>query len=232
VTHAQYEVLSNQAVAACAVVYFLAVLAHLAEWAFGRRVDEPVTAQTEVSVGAGGSASDTASSAAATTDAAPDESERMEMFGRIGVSLRHVVTDPCPNGEEGSVGSVSRRVERGSQSLFVRENLDLALDDAAIAHLLFFAEIISQPAVQLLEERMPFGEHGPVLAIFAQTGNHLEIVFEKLRNAFEVSFDEIHRLGNPGLIGNPYRGLEDLQVERESAVDAQSFQVRLALPQS
>ena len=32
-THEQYEVLSNQAVAACAVVYFLAVLAHLAQWA-------------------------------------------------------------------------------------------------------------------------------------------------------------------------------------------------------
>ena len=91
-THEQYEVLSNQAVAACAVVYFLAVLAHLAEWAFGRRVDEPVTAQTEVSVGAGGSASDTASSAAATTDAAPDESERMEMFGRIGVSTELAVS--------------------------------------------------------------------------------------------------------------------------------------------
>ncbi len=56
VTHEQYEVLSNQAVAACAVVYFLAVLAHLAQWAFGRRVEEPVAAQTEVSVGAGGSA--------------------------------------------------------------------------------------------------------------------------------------------------------------------------------
>ena len=54
-THEQYEVLSNQAVAACAVVYFLAVLAHLAQWAFGRRVEEPVAAQTEVSVGAGGS---------------------------------------------------------------------------------------------------------------------------------------------------------------------------------
>ena len=32
-THSQFELLSNQAVAACAVVYFLAVLAHLAQWA-------------------------------------------------------------------------------------------------------------------------------------------------------------------------------------------------------
>ena len=41
-THEQYEVLSNQAVAACAVVYFLAVLAHLAQWAAGRTVEAPV----------------------------------------------------------------------------------------------------------------------------------------------------------------------------------------------
>lgn len=37
-THEQFEVLSNQAVAACAVVYFLAFLAHMAQWAAGRRV--------------------------------------------------------------------------------------------------------------------------------------------------------------------------------------------------
>ena len=37
-THEQFEVLNNQAVAACAVVYFLALLAHLAEWAAGRNV--------------------------------------------------------------------------------------------------------------------------------------------------------------------------------------------------
>ncbi len=49
-THEQYEVLSNQAVAACAVVYFLAVLAHLAQWAAGRKVAEPVA--EPVSVGA------------------------------------------------------------------------------------------------------------------------------------------------------------------------------------
>ena len=83
-THEQYEVLSNQAVAACAVVYFLAVLAHLAQWAFGRRVEEPVAAQTEVSVGAGAAAG---SPVGSTSDSAPDETERMEMFGRIGVSL-------------------------------------------------------------------------------------------------------------------------------------------------
>ncbi len=77
-THAQYEVLSNQAVAACAVVYFLAVLAHLAQWAAGRRVEEPVAA----AVHAG--APDPAQPMQENEEV---ESERMEMFGRIGVAL-------------------------------------------------------------------------------------------------------------------------------------------------
>ena len=46
-THDQFEVLSNQAVAACAVVYFLAVLAHLAQWASARRI-EPAEADGSV----------------------------------------------------------------------------------------------------------------------------------------------------------------------------------------
>ena len=50
-THSQYELLSNQAVAACAVVYFLAVLAHLAQWALARKVEVPV--DEVVSVGGG-----------------------------------------------------------------------------------------------------------------------------------------------------------------------------------
>ena len=46
VTHDQFEVLSNQAVAAGAIVYFLAVLAHIAEWAKARKVDQPATASS------------------------------------------------------------------------------------------------------------------------------------------------------------------------------------------
>ena len=53
-THSQYELLSNQAVAACAVVYFLAVLAHVAQWALARKVEVPV--EEIVSVGAGAAA--------------------------------------------------------------------------------------------------------------------------------------------------------------------------------
>ena len=46
-THDQFEVLSNQAVAACAVVYFLAVLTYAAHWAMARRVDGPVADRQE-----------------------------------------------------------------------------------------------------------------------------------------------------------------------------------------
>ncbi|MET0839606.1 MAG: c-type cytochrome biogenesis protein CcsB [Marmoricola sp.] len=84
-THEQYEVLSNQAVAACAVVYFLAVLAHLAQWAAGRKVEEPVV--EPVSVGAGDSAPAAPASAVSADVQVEGESERMETFGRIGVAL-------------------------------------------------------------------------------------------------------------------------------------------------
>ncbi len=79
-THSQYELLSNQAVAACAVVYFLAVLAHLAQWALARKVEVPV--EEVVSVGAA-----TGASAPPAAQDADDEDERIALFGRIGVAL-------------------------------------------------------------------------------------------------------------------------------------------------
>ena len=48
-TDAAWGTLSNQAVAAAAVVYFLALLAHVVEWASLRQVD-----RSRVLVGAGG----------------------------------------------------------------------------------------------------------------------------------------------------------------------------------
>jgi cytochrome c-type biogenesis protein CcsB len=80
VTHEQFEVLSNQAVAACAVVYFLAVLAHFAQWAAGRKVAE-VPAQVEQPVSVGGG------SVAPTGAPVADDSDRMELFSRVGVAL-------------------------------------------------------------------------------------------------------------------------------------------------
>ena len=84
-THEQYEVLSNQAVAACAVVYFLALLAHLAQWAAARSV-EPAVAVEPVAVGGGAQAPGSPVADDPADDPA-EESERIELFGRIGVAL-------------------------------------------------------------------------------------------------------------------------------------------------
>ena len=80
-THEQFEVLSNQAEAACAVVYFLALLAHLAEWAAGRNV--PAEQATTVAVGVGG-ARETAASEPV-EESGPEL--RRQMFGRVGLGL-------------------------------------------------------------------------------------------------------------------------------------------------
>ncbi|HET8560154.1 MAG TPA: c-type cytochrome biogenesis protein CcsB [Marmoricola sp.] len=94
-THQDFEVLSNQAVAACAVVYFLALLAHLVQWAAERKVPMTETSAVpgRVPVAASASATgpagpDTASDAATAPAASYDESEeRADRFGRIGVAL-------------------------------------------------------------------------------------------------------------------------------------------------
>ncbi len=83
-THDQFEVFSNQAVAACAFVYFLAVLAHFAQWAAGRKVPESVPAGASYEVGVIGHDSYDAS---AGESADLDEPERMQQFARIGVAV-------------------------------------------------------------------------------------------------------------------------------------------------
>ena len=91
-THGQFELLSNQAVAACAVVYFLAVLSHIAQWAAARTVEEPAVAPAEESVvaaaGVGGGAGNVTSGGPSySRPEAPEESERMLLLGRVGVAL-------------------------------------------------------------------------------------------------------------------------------------------------
>ena len=49
---AAWETLSNQAIAAAAIVYFLALLSHLVEWSALRTV--PVSGAAKVAVSAGG----------------------------------------------------------------------------------------------------------------------------------------------------------------------------------
>ena len=75
-SHDQFEVLSNQAVAICGAAYFVALLLHLAEWAVGRKV--PLEATTSASAEAAAGGTDTL--------VALDEStEKMERFGRYGL---------------------------------------------------------------------------------------------------------------------------------------------------
>jgi hypothetical protein len=77
-TDGAWGTLSNQAVAAAAVVYFLALLAHVVEWSSLRQVD-----RSRVLVGAG---------ASEVTDppTAPDVEQhrvRVDMFGRLALLL-------------------------------------------------------------------------------------------------------------------------------------------------
>ena len=79
-TDASWETLSNQAVAAAGVVYFLALIAHLVEWSALRKV--PVTAAP--ADGPGGVAVVTG------PDADEEQVRRTELFGRLGVLLTGV----------------------------------------------------------------------------------------------------------------------------------------------
>jgi cytochrome c-type biogenesis protein CcsB len=85
VTHTQFEVLSNQAVAACAVVYFLAFLAHMWQWAVGRRVAEAPRRELVGTDGAPVDGAPPAEAAYLTDDAEPVMRAR-----RVGLALTAV----------------------------------------------------------------------------------------------------------------------------------------------
>ena len=90
-SHDQFAVLSNQAVAACAVVYFLALLAHLWQWALLRKVvpaQAAAPAEERTFAMAGGGRSDVAPAPPAASD--PESTERADLFGRVGVALTMV----------------------------------------------------------------------------------------------------------------------------------------------
>jgi cytochrome c-type biogenesis protein CcsB len=80
VTDQAWETLSNQAIAAAGLVYFLSLLAYLVQWASLRNV--PVEAAEKVAVGAAGAGPDTPDRPA---EAVP--SQRAEMTGRLGLLL-------------------------------------------------------------------------------------------------------------------------------------------------
>ncbi len=78
-TDTAWETLSNQAVAVCGVVYFLALLSHLVEWAALR---EPARERVPVAIGAG-----PVGAGPATTESSYDPAHRVALFGRLGVLL-------------------------------------------------------------------------------------------------------------------------------------------------
>ena len=89
-TDAAWETLSNQAVAACSVVYFLALLAHLVEWSSLRGVEGPAAAAA--SAGEARSTGGVAVSTLETGVAAPaapaaPAARRTALFGRLGLLL-------------------------------------------------------------------------------------------------------------------------------------------------
>ncbi|WP_122816231.1 c-type cytochrome biogenesis protein CcsB [Nocardioides pantholopis] len=91
-TNSAWETLSNQAVAACGVVYFLALLAHLVEWSALRRL--PVTAGSIPAAEATRTADrgDGSVAVAEGGPADPDTERRTALFGRLGLLLLVLAT--------------------------------------------------------------------------------------------------------------------------------------------
>ncbi|MBZ5734804.1 c-type cytochrome biogenesis protein CcsB [Nocardioides sp. TRM66260-LWL] len=83
-TDTAWETLSNQAVAACGIVYFLALLAHLVEWASLRKVPAAVAAGTATS---GATPAGDVLVRTGPEAAEDDGSSRVAMFGRLGLLL-------------------------------------------------------------------------------------------------------------------------------------------------
>ena len=82
-TDVAWETLSNQAVAACGVVYFLALLAHLVEWSALRRLPVPAAAVPAARTGHGSVA--VVEGPGGSVD--PAAERRTALFGRLGLLL-------------------------------------------------------------------------------------------------------------------------------------------------
>jgi cytochrome c-type biogenesis protein CcsB len=90
VTNTDWEHLSNQAIAAAGIVYFLALMAHLVEWSALRTVPLTTTARTAVPAGAGAGAPPAAGDEPSPPALdGPTESTRfrIDMFGRLALML-------------------------------------------------------------------------------------------------------------------------------------------------
>ena len=88
-TNASWETLSNQAIAVCGVVYFLALLSHLVEWSALRKLplsvgSVPVVATRSSSAGATGG---TGTAVLDEPEVDEDAERRTNLFGRLGLLL-------------------------------------------------------------------------------------------------------------------------------------------------
>ncbi|MEP6816348.1 MAG: c-type cytochrome biogenesis protein CcsB [Marmoricola sp.] len=93
-THEQFEIFSNQAVAACALLYFMVFLAQLAAWVSGRvgaGMSAEVPASTSPEQPAVASGSGTVGSPGSVALAAPagtgGNEDRSDLFARVGLAL-------------------------------------------------------------------------------------------------------------------------------------------------
>jgi cytochrome c-type biogenesis protein CcsB len=86
---ASWADLSNQAIGAAGVVYFLALIAHLVEWSALRSVPVKATARVAVPAAATAGAPPAGEASSAPTSDGPDESTRfrIDMFGRLALML-------------------------------------------------------------------------------------------------------------------------------------------------
>ncbi|MCY7396885.1 MAG: c-type cytochrome biogenesis protein CcsB [Nocardioides sp.] len=89
-TNASWEALSNQAVAACGIVYFLALVAHLVEWSavIGKRQRVAGSAESAGSrTAVGGGVALATGGPAATPGDAGERTHRVALFARLGILL-------------------------------------------------------------------------------------------------------------------------------------------------
>ena len=86
-SHDQFEVLSNQAVAVCGAAYFLALLFHLMEWSAARQVPTTRRGGANESLEHAEAAQMKASGGTDTLERREVDTERVEKFARLGVVL-------------------------------------------------------------------------------------------------------------------------------------------------
>ncbi|NHC23918.1 c-type cytochrome biogenesis protein CcsB [Nocardioides sp. IC4_145] len=88
-TDAAWETLSNQAVAVCGVVYFLALISHLVQWTALRKLPVEAGAEAPAPVAVGAGAPSVVEDTAAHE---PDVERRTALFGRLGLLLTVIAT--------------------------------------------------------------------------------------------------------------------------------------------